>query len=123
MIHLLLRRVGVIFLMLWLPFSQVLGFGVPVCPVEMGGVGHSVSADGLRQAVAEITDVPASDNPIGIGCMLAMDCRSCHGWAFPSSIDLVAALPVPFVATFNSPYAAQFEPAVLERPPRSHHFS
>ncbi len=109
--------------MLWLPFSRVVGFGVPVCPVEMGSGGHSVSANGLGYAVADTTAVPAPDNPEGIGCMLAMDCHSCHGWAFPSSIDLVAALPVPFVAAFKSPYAAQFDPEVLERPPPSHHFS
>jgi hypothetical protein len=117
--RLTLRKFVVVFLMLWLPVNQVLALNVPVCALEMGTADHPVLLDGPGQAVADTAPAPSSADPEAIGCMMAMGCHSCHGWAFPSFIDLPGALPVLFVATFTPPYAAQFDPEGLERPPRT----
>jgi hypothetical protein len=114
-----LRRLVVVFLMLWLPVNQVLAFNASVCPLEMGSLDHPVLWDGLGQAVADTALAPSAADREAIGCMMFMDCHSCHGWAFPSFIDLQRAVPILFVATFKPPYAAQFDPEGLERPPRT----
>ena len=121
--RLTLRRLVVVFLTLWLPMSQVLVFSMPVCALEMGAAGDLMYWDGPGQAVTDTAPAPFSADPEAMGCMMAMDCHSCHAWALPSIIDLPGALPVLFVTTFKTPYAAQFEPEGLERPPRLHHLS
>lgn len=115
------RKLIVVFLMLWLPGSQMRALNLPVCGLQADVMDRAMHG-GLK-AKAQGGEEAGATEPCGhqgtFDCMVFTHCDLCNAWAVTPPVSLFQTSPFSFLILFHLPSSGQFDPDRLERPPRN----